>query len=110
VSLATANGRAEKTLKHAEARFHLPTLPVPDEEPMVSKELTGKSSGSFSWCVCGVAALGRDYVQHAEFVIKEPVMMLRIVADVGQQGVEGMSPLCRCSRVSQRALLLHLAD
>ena len=37
--------------------------------------------------------MGRNDAQHAEFVIKESMMMLRIVANVGQQCVEGMSPM-----------------
>ncbi len=37
--------------------------------------------------------MGRNDAQHAEFMIKESMMMLRIVANVGQQCVEGMSPM-----------------
>ncbi len=61
---------------------------------MITKELTEESSRSVTRFLCGTASLGRNDAKHAEFVIEEPMMMLRIVADVGQQRVEGMSPMC----------------
>ena len=60
---------------------------------MITKELTEESSRPITRVYCGTASLGRNDTQHAEFVIKESMMMFRIVAEVGQQCVEGMSPM-----------------
>ncbi len=68
---------------------------------MITKELTEESFCPVTRCFCGTASLGRNDAQHPEFVIKEPMMMLRVVADVGQQSVERMSPMCLSSNTVQ---------
>ena len=93
MAIAAAKGRTEKTLEHAEATLGLPTLPVLRDGPMVLEQLTEEPSRPFSLCLRGTTTPGRNYPKHPELVIKEPMMMLGIVAGVGQQCLEGMSPM-----------------
>jgi hypothetical protein len=91
VALAAANGTAQKALEHAEGGLDLPALPVFRNGPVVLEQLTEEASRLGAGRVGRPAPLGGDDPQHAELPVEELVMILGVVAGVGQQGLEAMA-------------------
>ena len=101
MSLAAAKGGAEKALEHAEVRFHLPTLAVLRNGPMVSKELTKEPACDLAWSLLRPSAIRRDDSNNPKVVVKKLVMIFGVVADIAQQSIEGMPPMCLSSNTVQ---------
>jgi hypothetical protein len=91
VAFAAADGRTEQSLEHAEVGLDLPSLPVLRDGPMVLEELTKEASRVSAGRLVRPTALGRNDPQHAQFVMEELMMVLGVIAHVGQQRIEGMS-------------------